>query len=351
VDPNQLHQDAVVVDCHNDIAMSLALRELVGDRATLKHRWIPELRAGGVDVQVMPIYVGSELPEAALRSSLFQLQRVIDEVDANSDQVSICLDGSQIDIALRSGKIAFVLALEGCHQFSTDTSLVRTFHRLGIRMISFTHFGRTALADGTAEDGTGGRLTRGGVSVFEEMERLGILMDVSHLGAAGVDHVLKLATKPVVASHSNSRRVFDIHRNLTDVHIQGIAQTGGVIGLNLLPGIVNSRKPTGEGLLEQVDHIVEVAGVDHVGIGSDFIVDYYRDRYPDSIQIVLEGIDARAEIAGLARSSDLPRFTELLIDHGYSENDVRKILGENFLRVLRSVMGVAATNETSVSAN
>ena len=339
VDPTRLHQDAVVVDCHNDIAMSLALRELIGDRGTLEHRWIPELRAGGVDVQVMPIYVGNEPPEAALRSSLFQLQRVLDEAAANADEVSICLDGSQIDDAVRSGRIAFVLALEGCHQFSTDVGLVRTFHRLGVRMMSFTHFGRTALADGSAEDDSGGRLTRAGVAVFKEMERLGILMDVSHLGAAGTEHVLQLATRPVIASHSNARAVFDVHRNLSDGHIRQIAQTGGVIGVNFLPGIVNPKKPTIDGLTEQVDHLVEIAGIDHVGIGPDFITDYYRDRYPDSLQIVLEGIDARAEIPGLARASDLPRFTAALVERGYREDDVRKILGENFLRVFRDVMG------------
>ncbi|HKC18049.1 MAG TPA: membrane dipeptidase, partial [Candidatus Dormibacteraeota bacterium] len=321
-------------------AMSLALRELIGDRGTLEHRWIPELRAGGVDVQVTPIYVGNELPEAALRSSLFQLQRVLDEVDANADAISICVDGSQIDATLRSGRIAVVLALEGGHQFATDAGLVRTFYRLGVRMISFTHFGRTVLADGSAEDDTGGRLTRTGIAVFGEMERLGIVTDVSHLGANGVDHILELATRPVIASHSNARAVFDVHRNLSDAHIEGIAQSGGVVGVNFLPGIVNPKKPTIDGLLEQLDHLVEIAGIEHVGIGPDFIVDYYRERYPDSVQMIVEGIDARAEIPGLARASDLPRFTAALVDHGYTDDDVRKILGENFLRVFRRVMGI-----------
>jgi membrane dipeptidase len=340
LDAVQLHRDAVVVDCHNDIAMSLGLRELNGDRSTLKHRWIPELRAGGVDVQVMPIYVGDEFPEAALRSSLFRLQRVLDEVETNSDTVAICLDGTQIDVAVESGKIAMVLALEGCHHFASDVGLLRTFHRLGVRIVSFTHFGRTALADGSAEDATGGKLTRAGVAVFKEMERLGILMDVSHLGIAGVNHVLELATRPVIASHSNARAVFDVHRNLHDRQLQAIAETGGVIGVNLLPGILNSAKPTFAAVLDQVDHLVEIAGVDHVGIGPDFIVDYFRERYADSTPLILEGIDARAEIPDLVRPSDLPRFTEALLDHGYSERVVRKILGENFLNVFRQVLGV-----------
>lgn len=336
----ELHRDAVVVDCHNDIAMSIALRELNGDRSTLEHRWIPELRAGGVDVQVMPIYVGDEVPEATLRSSLFRLQRVLDEVEANADSVAICLDGSQIDRAVDSGKIAMVLALEGCHQFGTDVGLVRTFHRLGVRMISFTHFGRTPLADGSAEDATGGRLTRAGVAVLKEMERLGIVMDVSHLGIRGVDHVLELATRPVIASHSNARAVFDVHRNIHDRQLKAIAATGGVIGVNLLPGLISSSRPSFDGVLDQVDHLVDVAGVDHVGIGSDFIVDYFRERYPDSASLIQEGIDSRAEIPGLIRPSDLPKLTEALVSHGYTDVLVHKILGANFLRVFREVMGV-----------
>lgn len=335
-----LHRDAVVVDCHNDIAMSLALGDLNGDRGTLRHRWIGELRAGGVDVQVMPIYVGDELPEAALRSSLYRLQRVVDEVDANSDAVTLCLTGSEIDTAIKSGKIAMVLALEGCHQFATDTGLVRTFHRLGVRVISFTHFGRTALADGSAEDATGGRLTRAGVAAFSEMERLGILMDVSHLGIAGVDHVLELATRPLIASHSNARAVFDVHRNIHDRQLREIAETGGVIGVALLPGLVDSAEPTMKRVLDQVDHVVEIAGIDHVGIGSDFIVDYMAERYPDATPVISEGIDLRGEIPGLVRASDLPKLTAALADHGYSDHNIRNILGENFLRVFRRVVGV-----------
>jgi len=334
----KLHNDAIVVDCHNDIPMSLALGGLIGDRATLKHRWIPELRAGGVDVQVMPIYAGDEPPETALRASLFQLQRVRDEVADNQNDAAICIDGRDIDISIASGRIAVILALEGCHQFSTDPGLVRTFYQLGVRMISFTHFGRTALADGSAEDGTGGKLTRVGVAVFKEMERLGILMDLSHLGSSGIDHVLALATQPVIASHSNARAVFDIHRNLSDRHLRAIAETGGVVGVNLLPGIVDSANPTLDAVLHQVDHLVEIAGPDHVGIGTDFIVDYYRERYPDSARLLVEGIDARAEIPGLVRASDLPRFTDALVRHGYPDASIRKILGENFLRVFRQVM-------------
>ena len=105
-----------------------------------------------------------------------------------------------------SGRIALVLALEGCPAIDVDVELFETMYRLGVRIASFTHFGRTALADGSGEDGTGGRLTRAGVAAFAEMERLGMLFDVSHLGAASVEHVLELATRPVIATHSSARR-------------------------------------------------------------------------------------------------------------------------------------------------
>lgn len=335
-----LHRDAVVVDCHNDLAMSLVKRPLLGERGTLRHRWLPELRAGGVDVQVVPIYLEPEYPEAALRMSLQMLQRVVDEVEENADAVVLAVDGPSIRAALDAGKIAFILALEGCSQFGHDLELLRTFHRLGVRMISFTHWGRTLLADGSGEDETGSRLTAMGVDVLKEMERLGIVMDVSHLSVGGTAHVLEIASRPVIASHSNARAVNDHHRNLEDEVLRAIAASGGVIGVNAHPGIVDHRQPTLDRVMQHVDHLVEVAGVEHVGLGPDFVHDILDELYSPKAQLVIEDIDERAVVDGLARPADLPRLTEMMLGRGFAETDVRRILGENLLRVFDDVMGV-----------
>ena len=183
----------------------------------------------------------------------------------------MCLDGTELDAALASGRIALVLALESCPGIDADVELLATMHRLGIRVASLTHFGRTALADGSGEDGTGGRLTRAGVAALAEMERLGILFDVSHLGAAGVDHVLELAIRPVIATHSSARAVRDHRRNLGDSHLKEIAAGGGVVCVNFFAGFIDESEHTVDRLVDHVEHIAAVAGIDHVGIGPDFL--------------------------------------------------------------------------------
>jgi membrane dipeptidase len=339
VNAAELHRDALVVDCHNDLVMSLALQQYYPERGTLRHRWIPELREGGVNVQVVPIYVEPEVPEGALRVALQNLQLAVDEAEANSEAAAICTSGLEIAAAVGSGRIALVLALEGFSQFATDLGLVRTFHRLGVRMISFTHFGRTLLADGTAEDAAGSRLTSMGVQVLSEMERLGILMDVSHLGIRGVEHVLEIARRPVIASHSNARVIWDHHRNLSDEHLAAIGATGGVIGLNVVPLLVDGREPTMERLMEHLDHMIEIAGIDHVGLGPDFIRDIYNEMLPPDADVSHEGYDGRSVVEGLANATGLPRITEAMLDRGYAEADIRKVLGTNFQRVFDAVMG------------
>ena len=172
------------------------------------------------------------------------------------------------------------------------------------------------------------------------MERLGIVFDVSHLGATGVEHVLELATRPVIASHSAARALRDHHRNLTDEQLRGIAATGGVIGLNLLACFVDPEDPTIDRVVDHYEHLVEVVGIEHIGVGPDFIADIYDDLYPTHADLSSEGLDTRLNIEDLHASRHLPNLTAALLRRGFSERDVRLILGENYLRVFREVMGV-----------
>ena len=200
---------------------------------------MPEARAGGVDVQVLPIYVAPEVAEASLRSTLLQLEALEREA-AQTPEVALCRTGAEIDAALADGRIALLVALEGTPGIGADVELFAVFHRLGVRMVSFTHWSRALLAEGSADEDTGSRLPAAGVRAVAELERLGMLLDVSHLAAASVDHVLDLATGVVVATHSCARALRDHHRNLSDEHLRGIAATGGVIGMNVLPTFVDA---------------------------------------------------------------------------------------------------------------
>jgi len=336
-----LHRDAVVVDCHNDLILLVARKRAMGDPGYFRDHILPALRAGGVDVQVVPVFMeGEYAAEGALRRTLQLIEYLHQEVEASRGEVALCRTGAEIDAAVSDGKVAVVLALEGCEAIGKQTDLFATLFRLGLRIVSFTHFGRTMLADGSGEEGTGGRLTRAGVAAVREMERLGILVDVSHLSAAGTHHVLELATRPVIASHSSARALCDHHRNLDDGQLRGIAATGGVIGINFFPAFVDSRRPTVDRLVDHIEHIASVAGIDHVGIGPDFIKEYVDELYPQYPALKIEGLDAKAAIEGLEGPQHLAALTGALRRRGVAEPDVRKILGENFLRVFRTVLGV-----------
>jgi membrane dipeptidase len=339
-DARRLHRDAVVVDTHNDLVLSLTAPGL-GKRGTFKHRWLPELRAGGVNVQVCPLYSDPQIPEAHLRQTLRQIAALKREADANAGDVAICRSGAEIDAVLEDGRIALVIAMEGALALGSDESILEIFYELGVRMISFTHMGRTLLADGSGEDEAGSRLPRAGVAVLREMDRLGIVFDVSHLGAAGVEHVLELATRPVIASHSAARALRDHHRNLTDEQLRGIAATGGVIGLNLLACFIDAEDPTIDRVVDHYEHLVDVVGIEHIGVGPDFIADIYDDLYPTHADLSSEGLDTRLNIEGLHASRHLPNLTAALLRRGFSERNIRLILGENYRRLFREVMGVA----------
>lgn len=340
-----LHRDAVVVDCHNDLPVMLPAHHRRWGRGDHFGRWaVPELRAGGVDVQVLPVYTEPEHAEGSLRHVLLQVERLHRDIEANREQVALCLTGAEIDAALAEGKIACILALEGAAAVGANVELFGVLYRLGVRIASFTHFPRTLLADGSPDEDAGARLPAVGVAAVRELERLGMLLDVSHLAAGGISHVLEIATRPVIASHSSARALCDHHRNLADEHLRQLAATGGVVGVNVIPAFID-RDPERRTLDRVVDHILhmaEVAGIDHVGLGPDFITDYFNDLYPHLPEVLLEGINLKEGIPGLTGTRDLPNLTGAMLERGMAEADIRKVLGENWLRVFRQELGVPA---------
>ncbi len=337
---SDLHFDAVVVDCHNDLILDVERKRAFQRPTHFADYWVPELRAGGVDVQVLPVYVDDEYrPDNTLRRMLSLVAAIRRLPSEAPDDVALCGTGEEIDATVAAGKIALVPALESCEGIGTNLELFELFYELGVRMVSFTHFGRTALGDGSAEDDTGSRLTAAGVAAVGVLERLGIVMDVSHLGIGGTDHVLEIATRPVIASHSSARALCDHHRNLRDEAIKAIAATGGVVGINFYPGFVDPANRTPARVADHVEHVASVAGIDHVGIGPDFLREIFDDVYVNYQDLQMENIKMSDRLPGLQYSRELPNLTDELVGRGFNETDVRKVLGENFLRVFRDVMG------------
>lgn len=326
-----------MVDGHNDLLMLVDhFRE---DPSFFERQLLPQLRAAGIGLQVLPVYIEEQwAPEMALRRTLVLLEQAHRVVEGSPGDLVLCLDRGDIDEALATGKIGILLALEGAAAIGTDVDLLQTLHRLGVRMASFTHFGRNVLADGSAEGVPGGRLSRAGVQAIQTMERVGIAVDVSHLSLASTRHVLELVRRPVIASHSSAHALIPHHRNLPDEDLRAIAATGGVIGVNFFPLFLSTTGVADVShVADHIEHIAEVAGIDHVGIGPDFTRELALTLYPDE-RPMIEGIDLAAAVAGVEGPSDLPKVAAELERRGLAADDVAKVMGGNFIRVLSDLL-------------
>ncbi|GII59115.1 peptidase [Planotetraspora thailandica] len=343
LDQHDLHRDAIVADTHNDLLMAVSARPPRKWGSFFREQWLPQLVEGGVDVQVLPVFIDSGFrPEGALRQTLRMIECAHVLAEENPETVRLCRDAEEIDEALASGRIALVLAMESMPGIDESVELIPTVHRLGVRVASIAHWGRTPLADGSGQDGTESKLTSHGVEALQEMERLGMIFDVSHLGASGVAHVLELATRPVIATHSSARALRDHHRNLTDDQLRAVAANGGVICVNFLAAFLtlDARTATVDHLVDHIEHIVGVAGIDHVGLGPDFMREVHLDLTPPCCEgFSYSEIDAMAAIPGLEGPRGLPLVTEGLLKHGFSEEEIVKILGGNVMRLFRAGLG------------
>lgn len=334
-----LHYEALVVDLHNDLILLVDHFDHRGRPDHFAEFWLPELRAGGVDVQVLPICIEEPFQsEGALRRTLLLVERIHRLADEHPD-LAICLTGADVEIATSTGKIALIIALEGAHALGQDPELIRTMWRVGVRMVSLAHMGRTHMADGSGlDDSSRGGLTPQGVEVLAEMERSGIVFDVSHLGIAGVDDVLSRARRPLLATHSACRAVTDIHRNLTDEQLKGVADLGGVIGVAAaIPPFIDPARPTVARVVDHIEHIASVASIDAVALGPDFVDDYFNEVFGGWI---IPNMESTWQDSEFRRPSDLPKITDEMIARGFTDTDIKKVLGVNALRVLDRVMGI-----------
>ena len=266
-----------IADAHNDLLLACMHRRERGVVDPFGDDWLPSLRAGGVVLQVLPIFTEEQfVGEAALRRALEVIALAREISDLHRADVAIVEKAVDIDRIIGSGRIALLIAIEGAEPVGSSLSMFETLHRLGVRMASLTWNRRTMLADGIAESGTGGRLSSLGVEAVAEMERLAMVVDISHLSAAGVDHLAEIATKPFVASHSSCRTLCEHPRNLTDAQIRLVAGSGGFVAVNAFGAFVADSGPTTDGFVNHIEHAAAIAGENRVAIGADFIEDLIR---------------------------------------------------------------------------
>ncbi|MDI6023001.1 dipeptidase [Leucobacter sp. UT-8R-CII-1-4] len=346
---NELHSRAIVADTHNDLLMGVAARHPRDWAKFFRARWLPQLQAGGVKLQVLPVFIDEVYRfEGALRQTMRMVEAAHVLAEGNADTVSLCTNGAEIDAALAADKIALVLALESAPGVGEDIHLLDTLSRLGVRVASLAHFGRTPLADGSAEDAAGSALTGLGVEAVAEMNRLGMIFDVSHLGKRGVDHVLELSKRPIMATHSSARALYDHHRNLSDVHLRAIADGNGIVCVNFFAPYLHATDRTVDPIIDHIEHIVGVAGIERVGLGPDFVKEVIEETTPPCCEP--DSPSADSFVPGLEGPSGLPMVTARMQERGWQEADIRAVLGENVHRFFQRELGVTSANYRSSGA-
>jgi membrane dipeptidase len=328
-----------IIDMHFDLPMDLY--EKRDRKDVLKTQFLSEFEAGKVSILGAAIYIEDRyLPQNGLRVALDQIARLYAETAA-SEHFAICKSYREIQQARATGKIALLITMEGIEPLGTDLNQLRVFYELGVRSIGLTHartnaagHGGIFAASGSPRDG----LTAFGRDVARECEALGIIIDVAHINPAGFEEILSITTRPPIVSHTNVRRYYDIERNVSDEQIKMIGERRGVIGVNSILVSPSEEGSTMDRYIDHIEHIANLIGVDGVGIGFDFFEFIYR-QWPESRQKELAAKFTTPHfIPDLRDHSHARNVTRRLIERGFSDPDIEKILRDNWLRIFKQLL-------------
>jgi membrane dipeptidase len=323
--------DLFIADAHNDLLMELVVRRHE-DNPFGKH-WLPPLRAGGVRLQVVPIYSDPVAPRAeALRRAIGQAAAFQRALRENAETVVGI--GSAREVAALAGaeRVGLMLSVEGAEPWESDDDLADDFWDLGVRMAGLTWNYRNAFADGVAEPASGGLSARG-VRLVERLVARGVILDLAHASERTFRDVLDVSgDAPVLVSHAACRACCDTPRNLDDTQLEALAERGGVLGIMLLPFVIDTENPTLERVVDHIDHAVAVMGIEHVALGGDFFRQTGRAGVSGPVGgdgiIPVDMLDDDA-VDGLAGPEDYPNLVEVLRRRGYEGERLAAILGVN----------------------
>ena len=362
----QLHDRAIVIDTHDDTTQRLLYDKSfeIGARNADGSIDIPRMREGGLDALFFSIWMpGDVTGPAAIKQALQQIDKVREAVRLHPRDLVLAISAADIRRAAAERKIAALLGVEGGHMIDEDLGVLRTYAALGVRYMTLTHSLNTTWADSSGEAAAHNGLTAFGRDVVREMNRLGMMVDISHVADKTFFDTMEIARAPVIASHSSCRALTNHPRNMTDDMLRAVARNGGVVMVNFFSGFVDEEfrkafeplrpemekalaevtakykddpaartrewfavgnriaaripRPPLKSLIDHIEHVARVAGVEHAGIGSDF----------DGIPSLPQGIDSAA---------DLPKIAAELRKRGFSQRDVAKIFSGNVLRVMRA---------------
>jgi membrane dipeptidase len=364
----ELHDRAIVIDSHADTPQRMLFEKDfdIGVRHTNGHIDVPRMREGGLDALFFSIWVPSRVTgPPAVRRSLELIDAVREAVRTHPGDLVLATTATDVRRAAAERKIAALMGMEGGHMIDDNLGILREYAALGVRYLTLTHFKNNNWADSSTDTPAHNGLTPFGKDVVRELNRLGVMVDISHVADKTFYDVLEVTTTPVIASHSSCRAIANHPRNMSDEMLRALAKNGGVVMINYHAAFLSEEfrvasekssgtvvdameamskkcggneacttlegeridreammkgelpKVTWEKIIEHIDHAVKLGGADHVGLGSDF--------------------DGATMPIGMDDAANLPVITDALLKKGYTEQDIEKILGGNILRVMEAV--------------
>jgi membrane dipeptidase len=326
----------MIVDAHNDLLSEVA--HFRQELHPFRDRWLDQLRGGGVGLQVCPASVDvTELPEWGLRRSLTQIAECHRAAADNPDAALLVRDAHDLDTVRADGRIGLLLSMEGAEPLGYDPTLIDLFHLLGVRMVALTWNRRNPFADGLAE-ATDGGLSALGTGLVDRLVDLGMVIDLAHASPKTFFQVLERAPDaPVVVSHACCRAVYDTPRNLSDEQLLALRDHDGVLAVMAVPLAVDQQAPSLERVVDHIDHAVDVMGIEHVGIGADFMAQIVASGAEPAVQatsLMPDGMSCGADVPGFSGPADYPALVQVMEARGYTADALRAILSGNLLRVI-----------------
>jgi len=323
-----------VIDLHFDLPMDLY--EKRERKNVLETEFLSELEAGNIGVVGVAIYIEDRyLPDMGLRVALDQIARLYVETQA-CQQFAICKNYREIQQARAKDKIALLITFEGVEPLGMDLDLLWIFYKLGVRAIGLTHARSNAAGHGGIFASRGSSpegLTNFGRDLVRECEALGVIIDLAHINPAGFNDVLSMTTKPPIVSHTNVRRYNDIERNISDDQIKMIGKRRGVIGVNSVLVSAKKEESTLARYVDHIEHIANLIGIDGVGVGFDFF-EFIYSQWPESAKRELaDKLITPQFIPDLKNHSHARNLTRKLIERGFNDEEIKKILRGNWLRI------------------
>ena len=324
----------IVIDGHSDLLSDIWKRRKQGETRVIETHYLDRFHKGGISGFILSIFLENDQVPEALKNALEFMAALSEEINESSDKISLCRNGFELEEAMAEGKLGLFVSFEGAEPIASP-ELLRVFYELGVRGLGVTWARANQAGEGSSF--TPGVRTSGltpfGIRLLKEAERLGMYIDISHLSDEGIEDVFRNYSGLIIASHSNTRSLMDIKRNISDDQMREIAKRGGTVGLNGTSSQIcpNHTEANYDRLLDHCDHMIEVMGEEHVALGFDLCDEIFGTSGEawarNSFDVVHDFIN-------------YPEFIEAMRQRGYTEERVEKIAGGNLLNVLKKLPAV-----------